>query len=58
VYLLFDDRHGPMGLAIKERRHVFRRESGCLDSRPAEVSSNFLPGQGDQISGIQRARAF
>ncbi|PVH37174.1 hypothetical protein PAHAL_6G261500 [Panicum hallii] len=28
--------HGPMGLAIKERRHVFRRESGCLDSRPAE----------------------
>ncbi|RLM74938.1 hypothetical protein C2845_PM15G18430 [Panicum miliaceum] len=28
--------HGPMGLAIKERRHVFRRESGRLDSRPAE----------------------
>ena len=49
--LLFDDRHGPMDLAIKERRCVFRRESGRLDSRPAEVSSNFLPRQGDQISG-------
>ena len=51
MHLLFDDRHGPMGRKIKERRHAFRRESVRLDSRPAEVSSNFLPRQGDQISG-------
>ncbi|CAO2192039.1 unnamed protein product [Urochloa humidicola] len=27
---------GPMDLAIKERRHVVRRQSGRLDSKPAE----------------------
>jgi hypothetical protein len=48
---MFDDRHGPMGLSVKKRRCVYRRESGSLESRLAEVSSNFLPGQGDQISG-------
>ncbi|CAL5013432.1 unnamed protein product [Urochloa decumbens] len=28
--------NGPMGLTVKERRHVARRQSGCLDSKPAE----------------------
>jgi hypothetical protein len=39
--LMFDDRNGPMGLglAVKERRHTVRRQSGHLGSEPAQASS-------------------
>lgn len=39
--------HGPMDLAIKERRCVFRRESGRLDSRPAEPDA-LVPDQDER----------